>query len=95
MKIHNVFHVSLLQPWKHSLAGPPPAQVLLVKDDEQLEVETILDHQDTGIGKRRQRQYLVAGKGYTPEDNTWEPESNLKNASATVQAYWDRKKRPS
>ena len=92
MKIHNVFHVSLLQPWKHSLAGPPPAQVLLVKDDEQFEVEEILDHQDTGTAKRRQRQYLVAWKGYTTEDNTWEPESNLKNASATVQAYWDKKR---
>lgn len=92
MRIHNVFHVSLLQPWKHSLAGPPPAQVLLVKDDEQYEVESILDHHDTGSAKRRQRQYLVAWKGYSSADNSWEPEGNLKNASATVQAYWDKRR---
>ena len=93
MRIHNVFHVSLLQPWKHSLAGPPPAQVLLVKDDEQFEVDSILDHHDTGTAKRRQRQYLVAWKGYSAEKNSWQPESDLKNASATVQAYWDKKRR--
>ena len=87
-----MFHVSLLQPWKHSLAGPPPAQVLLVKDDEQYEVESILDHHDTGSAKRRQRQYLVAWKGYSSADDSWEPEGNLKNASATVQAYWDKRR---
>ena len=31
--------------WHHSSAGIPLAQVLLVKDDEQFEVESILDHQ--------------------------------------------------
>ena len=92
MRIHNIFHVSLLQPWHHSLSGPAPTQVLLVKDDEQFEVDTILDHQDEGSGRRRKRSYLVAWKGYTPENNSWEPESNLKSASASVQAYWTRRK---
>ena len=91
MRIHNVFHVSLLQPWKHS-GGPAPTQVLLVKDDEQFEVDTILDHQDAGSGKRRVRSYLVSWKGYSSENNSWEPECNLKNASATVQDYWTRRK---
>ena len=40
MRIHNVFHVSLLQSWMHPASGPPPAQVLLVKDDEQFEVDS-------------------------------------------------------
>ena len=91
MRIHNVFHVSLLQPWKHS-GGPAPTQVLLVKDDEQFEVDTILDHQDAGSGKRRVRSYLVSWEGHSSENNSWEPECNLKNASATVQDYWTRRK---
>ena len=88
MRIHNVFHVSLPQPWHHNTSHPPPAQVLLVKDDEPFEVDAILDHHDHGTGKRRKRSFLVFWKGYFPEDATWEPESNLKNASATVQDYW-------
>ena len=58
---------------------------LLVKDDEQFEVEAILDHQDEGKGKRTKRSYLVSWRGYSPEDATWEPECNLKNCSATLQ----------
>ena len=88
MRIHNVFHVSLLLPWNSPAAGPPPAQVLLVKDDEQYEVDSILDHQDEGTGRRKRRLYLVSWKGYALEDATWEPEGNLKNSSETVQAYW-------
>ena len=88
MRIHNVFHVSQLQPWHSPATGPPPAQVLLVKDDEQFEVDAILDHQDEGTGKRKRRSYLVSWKGFSSEDATWEPEKNLKNASATVQDYW-------
>ena len=74
MRIHNVFHVSLLQPWHHKVGGPAPTEVLLLKDDEQSEVDTILDHQDEGSGKRRNRSYLVSWKGYSSENNSWEPE---------------------
>ena len=79
-----MFHVSQLQPWHSPATGPPPAQVLLVKDDEQFEVDAVLDHQDEGTGKRKRRSYLVSWKGFSSEDATWEPERNLKNASATV-----------
>ncbi len=91
MKIHNMFHASLLQPWAHSILAPPPVSVLLVKDDLQYEVDSILDHQDEGRGRSKRRTYLVAWKGFASEENTWEPESNLKNASSSVQAYWKRK----
>ena len=88
MRIHNVFHVSLLQAWHSSPSGPPPAQVLLVKDDEQFEVDSILDHQDEGSARRKKRSYLVSWKGYPMEDATWEPEAHLKNASSSIQMYW-------
>ena len=56
MRIHNVFHASLLLPWHRSSSGIPPAQVLLVKGDEQFEVDSILDHQEEGSGKRRKEE---------------------------------------
>ena len=93
MRIHNVFHVSMLQPWHYNTSQPPPAQILLVKDDEQFEVEAILDHQDEGKGRRRKKMsYLVSWRGYSPEDATCEPECNLKNCSATLQEYWNQLK---
>ena len=64
MRIHNVFHASLLLPWHTAPSGPPPVQVLMVKDDEQYEVDSILDHQEERIGRRKVRTYLVAWKGY-------------------------------
>ena len=82
MRIHNVFDVSLLQQWKHRFGGSAPTQVLLVKDDEQFEIDSILNHQDEGSGKRRNMSYLVSWKGYSSENNSLEPESNLKISSA-------------
>ena len=66
-------------------ADPPPAQPLLVKDDEQVVAESILDHQDEGPGRCRNRSFLVLWKGYARADATCEPESNLNNCPASLQ----------
>ena len=92
MRIHNVFHASLLLPWRTSPTGPPPAQVLMVKDDEQFEVDSILDHQEERVGRRKIRSYLVVWRGYPAEDATWEPEANLRNSSSTVKQYWSTRR---
>jgi len=42
------------------------------------------------IGKRLQKGrtlYLIQWKGYTAEDNTWEPEENVKNCQDLVKAF--------
>ena len=46
----------------------------LIEGEEEYEVDSIRDHRKWGKGY----QYLVEWKGYSNE--TWEPESNLKNA---------------
>jgi hypothetical protein len=46
-------------------------------------VKSIQDHRDTNKG----RQYLVHWKGYSHNDDTWEPESHLKNALEKVKEY--------
>jgi len=71
--IHDVFHTSLLLPYKETtthgpnFTQPPPD---LIKDEEEYEVETIINHWHHG--RRRQLQYLIKWKGYPSLDNTWE-----------------------
>ena len=87
MKVHNVFHISLLQPVSsnyHVDSVPPPPIVI----DESLEykVEKILD-----VRVRRNRyEYLVDWKGYGPSERTWEPRCNLDNASELVNDFHRR-----
>jgi len=90
LKIHPVFHVSLLRKHKESpeefprdASSPPPPIFLSGQDEPEYEVETILD-------KRLHRgrlQYLVKWKGYPAYDATWEPLTNLTNALDLVKRY--------
>ena len=92
-RLHDVFHVSLLEPFRHDGAkGPPPAELL--SGEVEYEVEEIVDHKDTPRDKHASkftRQYLVRWRGSDPEHNTWEPTSNLRSAAIKVQEYWDSK----
>jgi len=87
-KIHNVIHGSRLTPYRETdvhrrnFPEPPPD---LINGEEEYEVDSIKDHKKKG----RNYQYLVVWKGYS--DETWEPESNLKNASGILQSYKRRK----
>ena len=84
MKIHDVFHVSLLKELPgESDTSVPPISILMDKDDEQFEDDKILSHK----GKGRSRKYLVLWKGAGPEEATWEPESSLRDCTATLQDY--------
>jgi len=76
--IHNVFHASLLLPYKETTAhGPnferPPPD--LVEDVEEYEVEAIVNHRL--YRRQRHLQYLIKWRGYPSSDNTWEPVENV------------------
>lgn len=76
MKIHNVFHASLLEPTttnELSERYQPPPEHVTVDNEIEYEVEKIVDHKT----HYRKTKYLVQWKGYGPEDNTWEPIENL------------------
>ena len=89
MGIHNVFHISLLQPVipnkfpGRTIPLPPP---IAVSDHMEFEVSEILDSKKTRSGIR----YLVSWVGYGPQDNTWEPIENLGNALDSLNDYHTR-----
>ena len=71
-KIHDVFHVDLLTPYKETtIHGPnfiePPPD--LIDGEEEYEVEAILDSRRSGRGHKL--QYLIKWKGYSDTENQW------------------------
>jgi hypothetical protein len=86
-RIHNVFHVSLLDPHKDSdreQSGDIPT--LHVEGKDEYEVEKIMD------SKRicNKVVYPVKWVRYSEEDNTWEPPANLMHADDTIaEFHWE------
>ena len=85
-KIHNVFHASLLSTYRETAehgpnyANPPPEEI---EGEEEYKITEILSH----WGSPGRRSYLVSWKGYSPTENTWEPEQNLQHAQTIFKKY--------
>eukprot|EP00882_Tetradesmus_deserticola_P000856 GHRQ01000930.1.p1 GENE.GHRQ01000930.1~~GHRQ01000930.1.p1 ORF type:complete len:1344 (+),score=98.92 GHRQ01000930.1:408-4034(+) len=85
LKVHNVFHISLLKPVAAGtsiVAVPPPT---MIDGELEYEVEVIVSHRFVGHGKL---QFLVKWLSYGVEHNTWEPEANCANCPEKVSEYW-------
>ena len=86
LKIHNVFHVSLLRPYVADgrvQPSPPP----VFEEDASYEVERVLSHEDRGSHSRPKKFYLIKWLGCALEHNSWEPECNL--SVEVLKEYWD------
>jgi len=87
-KIHNVFHTSLLTPYRETEAhGPnwielPPD---IIEGEPEWEVEQIL--QSRRFGRTKKKQYLVCWKGYSPSHDSWVDESDLNAADLVTDFY--------
>ena len=78
--VHNVFHASLLKLHHGTLPLRRAPVFIADSDAAEFEVKRI-------VGKRISRnrvEYLVAWKGYSHFDQTWEPVANLTNAADAV-----------
>jgi hypothetical protein len=88
-RLHPVFHVDCLSPWKGNKVNgelPPPLAPVEVEGKPKYEVEKVLDSRFYW----RQLQYLVKWKGYDSGHNLWEPAGNLDNAKDLVQEFHQR-----
>ena len=97
MRLHLMFHVSLLEPYTtSSIPGHlinPPTPVSFLKGPK-FDVAAILHSKIV----RNKLYYLADWVGYTPNDRTWEPATNLSNVVDKVTAFhrqYPRKPGPS
>jgi hypothetical protein len=103
MKIHPVFHVSLLRKFHARNPDgsegvtvdlhPPP---LVIDGEEEYEVECILQSREKSVRKRGNRtdkrtEYLVKWLGYGHEHNQWLPESWLGNCQDLFRDFLSKK----
>ena len=81
-KLHDVFHVSLLEPYtENTIPGQATPPLPPINDDlDEYIAEDIIDSRVRGKGKSQQVEYLVEWSGYGPDDRTWEPYENLLTA---------------
>ena len=90
MKIHNTFHISLLEPYEDNKFAsqnkipPPPVEI---DGEPEYELEDIVDSR---LHYNR-LQYRAKWTGYSPEhDKTWYPAENFDNALLAIQRFHTR-----
>jgi transposase InsO family protein len=96
LKIHPVFHVSILRPYlspdtvEHRPATLPPPEPITINDAEEFEVDKILDHRT----RHNRQEYLVKWVGYPDHDASWEPAAHLDHAQDCIAEYLTSSRSP-
>lgn len=88
VRMHNVFHVSLLKPYRAGKDTLPPQSPEIVDGEIEYEVESIQKHKVLKRGRSTHRYYLLRWKGQGSEFDSWEPEPNLTNCADLLREYW-------
>lgn len=91
MRIHNVFHVSLLDVYRPPAPGQLPAEPVPIiagdEGEEEYEVERVLNSRARGRGRNRRIEYEVQWAGYAYIRTTWEPAETLTDSADLVAEF--------
>jgi hypothetical protein len=94
LKVHDVFHVSLLKPFivdsnfQNRTQPRPEVEEYTEAGLPLYEVERILNKRTRQYGRKKRIEYLVKWKSYPDYESTWEPYDSLRQmANETVQAF--------
>jgi hypothetical protein len=87
LKVHPVFHVSLLKPIAHDASRPNRKHNSrplpdLVHNEPEFEVEVVLKSRQL---KGRKQEYLVKWKRYHPIEASWVNESDMEHAQEAIE----------
>ena len=66
MRIHDVFHVSLLKLYHSDGRAQPPPPCEIIDDEPEWEVEHVLNHRLVNPGRKTKVEYLLTFIGYGP-----------------------------
>ena len=92
MKVHDVFHLNLVKPYKSDGNVHPPEPMVYEHDGSaQKEVDHLLANRvrKKVNGKSQITEYLVRWSGFGAEHDTWEPRANIH--ASLIQAYRTQK----
>lgn len=98
MRIHNVFHASLLKVFRARPGYEPHPHPMIIEDHEEYEVEALIQRRWKPVAshkkangtkvKRGRWEYYVRWAGYGPEHDQWLPETELvRNCKEMLKAF--------
>ena len=101
MRIHPVFHASLLKPYVHRPGVAMHPRAVVVDDEEEFVVDRLMDVKERTSTKRVKhgkpqvrtyRSYLVRWAGYGPEHDQWLREDELeRNCKSLIREFHARR----
>lgn len=84
MKMHPVFHVSLLEPAPPDAAlQTRPTPMAPESSEPEYEVEAIIEQRI----RNGRNEYLIKWKGYSATENTWEPTKHLQSCRNMIKRF--------
>ena len=90
MRVHPVFHVSLIYPYRgdgtHRFQPPVHFDS---NGSPVFDVECIMDQRDRRYGRSTRQEFLICWKTFTEEHDTWEPSSAVQEGAPQVVDAWN------